>query len=163
MSVAVAVAWCPHPHNVFFFFFFCSCLALRLPAPCCMPRDESWLNVNQIVRLVTLPRLPNVVLVRVGPTFFISHLPRGTASLTSAAHILRCWGGLPASFFHFLVRRKSLCALLSAFLRAPSVSCGWGGYRLVACLAQFHSAERSTHGVGDGSSSAGPLPSSARG
>lgn len=78
-----------------------------------MPRDESWLNVNQIVRLVTLPRLPNDVAVLVVLFFFLKFL---LLALRRFANKRGTY--ITASFFfHFLVRReKNLGALLSAFL-----------------------------------------------
>lgn len=102
-----------------------------------MPRDESWLNVNQIARLVTLPRLPNVIVVlprvRVGATF-IFHLPHGAAFANTRDTYIALLGRARRFFFFSSISscEEKLGALLSAFLRAPSGPCG--GYRLVAFL-----------------------------
>lgn len=88
-----------------------------------MPRDESWLNVNQIVRLVTLPRLPNDVAVLVVVFFFLNfYFSHCAASLTSAARILR----RPFSI--------SSCEEKKTWVPCFPRSCPCGGYRLVACF-----------------------------
>lgn len=108
-----------------------------------MPRDESWLNVNQIVRLVTLPRLPNDVAVLV-VLFFLKFL---LLALRRFANKRGTY--ITASFFfHFLVRReKKLGCPAFRVLAHAGVTASW---RVSSTLP--HRGSTAFHSVGDGSS-----------
>lgn len=124
-----------------------------------MPRDESWLNVNQIARLVTLPRLPNVIVVlprvRVGATF-IFHLPHGAAFANTRDTYIALLGRARL-FFFFLPFPRAKKNLAPCFPRScvrlldhAGVTASWRSYLSVPTVQC----------VGDGSSSAGLTPSS---